>query len=267
MRPAPRIAATLTAVFLTLTGISPAFALSGAAREASADLAEQNRMLGQRATKAYLMTLQGISPEEARGILADSTSRLERNLVALRTSKLDEPARSKLAEVDKTWAEVRAQLSAPPSASGALALYDSTEALQRATQHLAMAINANAPEESRRLVLASRMRALSQRIAMHYLYRISGVLTPNAPEMELTYARGEFAANLSRAGQNSTYPTEAREALSTLSQLYPTYHNAAGQLGPPPAMLKNATRVMAMSEQVLGVTERAVNALLSPASR
>ncbi|MBK6653786.1 type IV pili methyl-accepting chemotaxis transducer N-terminal domain-containing protein [Zoogloea sp.] len=266
MRPYPLLAAALTAVLLAIGGPSPAFALNTSSQEASADLAEQNRMLSQRATKAYLMALQGINPADARDILADSTARLERNLATLRTGKLDEATRSKLTDVDKAWAEVRVQLDAPPSASGALALYDSTEALQRATQHLAMAINANAPEASRRLVLPSRMRALSQRIAMHYLYRASGVLTPNAPEMELTYARGEFAANLYRAGKNDTYTPEAREALNALSRLYPAYHDAAGKLDTPPSMLKNAPTVMTLSEQVLGATEKTVNALLKPAN-
>jgi hypothetical protein len=96
MRPYPLLAAALTAVLLAIGGPSPAFALNTSSQETSADLAEQNRMLSQRATKAYLMALQGINPAAARDILADSTARLERNLATLRTGKLDEATRSKL---------------------------------------------------------------------------------------------------------------------------------------------------------------------------
>ena len=64
----------------------------------------------------------------------------------------------------------------------------------------------------------------------------------------------------------AAYSPEAREALSALSRLYPAYHNAAGKLDTPPSMLKNAPTVMTLSEQVLGATEKTVNALLKPAA-
>ncbi|WP_300438813.1 type IV pili methyl-accepting chemotaxis transducer N-terminal domain-containing protein [Zoogloea sp.] len=265
MRLAPVFATAATAAFLALGCASTALASTGAAHEATAELAEQGRMLGQRATKAYLMTLQGVSPDAGRSILADSVSRFERNLAALRAGKLDDSARAKLAAVDSTWIEVRALLTAAPSASGAKALYDSTAALDQASQHLVMAINDRGPEESRRLILASRMRMLSQRIAMHYLYRASGLMTPNAPQMELTYARSEFAANLSRSTQNNAFPAETREAVAKLAGIWPAYQGAAGKTGEPVAMLRNAPAVMEMSEQVLGATDKVVGSLLAPA--
>jgi hypothetical protein len=109
------------------------------------------------------------------------------------------------------------------------------------------------------------MRMLSQRIAMHYLYRASGLMTPNAPQMELSYARSEFAANLSRSTQNNAFPAETREAVARLAGLWPAYQDAAGKTGEPVAMLKNAPAVMEMSEQVLGATDKVVGTLLAPA--
>ena len=85
MRLATNLAAALTASFLILA-TSPAALAS--THETTADLAEQSRMLAPRATKAYLMVQQGINPEAGRRLLAESVSRLDQNLAALRRSAI-----------------------------------------------------------------------------------------------------------------------------------------------------------------------------------
>ena len=262
MRLATNLAAALTASFLILA-TSPAALAS--THETTADLAEQSRMLAPRATKAYLMVQQGINPEAGRRLLAESVSRLDQNLAALRSAKLDETARAKLSTVEARWSSVRARLTAAPDATGAKALYDDTEALQTATQHLAMAINSTGAEDARRLTLPARMRLLSQRIGMFYLYRDSGLMTPNAPTMELSYARSEFSANLVRIRRNDALPAETRRVVEALNQAWSTYDGAAGKPGTPGELKKNAPAVMEMSEQVLGATEKLVVSLLGPA--
>ena len=87
MRLTKSLAAALTAS-LVLLAASPAALASP--HETTADLAEQSRMLAPRATKAYLMVQQGIDPEAGRRLLADSVSRLDQNLAALRSAGLDE---------------------------------------------------------------------------------------------------------------------------------------------------------------------------------
>ncbi|MCK6395927.1 hypothetical protein [Zoogloea sp.] len=263
MRPSSLLATALAASLLTLGAITPRPALAGTPQEATAELAEQGRTLSLRATKAYLMAQQGITPDASRRILADSIARMDQNITTLHARKLDEPARGKLAELDRVWGSVRTQLSAPPSAEGARSLYDGSDALERAAHHLTIALNANAPEASRRLVLPNRLRALSQRIALFYLYRASSLMTPHAPEVELIYARGEFPANLSRAEKTGNLPADAQQALAELSRTYPAYHASAGKLDAAPAMLKTAPAVMEMSEQILVTTEKLVASLLA----
>ena len=262
MRLATNLAAALTASFLILA-TSPAALAS--THETTADLAEQSRMLAPRATKAYLMVQQGINPEAGRRLLAESVSRLDQNLAALRSAKLDDTAHAKLSAVETRWSSVRARLTAAPDATGAKALYDDTEALQTATQHLAMAINRTGSEDARRLTLPARMRLLSQRIGMFYLYRDSGLMTPNAPTMELSYARSEFSANLVRIRRNDALPADTRRAVEALNQVWSDYDGAAGKPGTPGELKKNAPAVMEMSEQVLGATEKLVVSLLGTA--
>lgn len=263
MRLSSLLAATLATAVFTLGGIAPVNAIAGTPQEATTELAEQGRTLSLRATKAYLMAQQGITPEASRRILTDSIARMDQNIATLHARKLDDLARSKLAELDRTWGTVRAQLGASPNADGARALYDSSDALERAHHHLSIALNANAPEASRRLVLPSRLRALSQRIALFYLYRASNLMTPHAPEVELIYARGEFPTNLSRVAKTDGLPTDAQQAVAALSRLYPAYHASTGKLDAAPTMLKNAPAVMDMSEQVLVITEKLLAALLA----
>ena len=262
MRLTKSLAAALTAS-LVLLAASPAALASP--HETTADLAEQSRMLAPRATKAYLMVQQGINPEAGRRLLAESVTRLDQNLAALRSARLDDAARAKLNAVETHWTSVRARLTAAPDASGAKALYDDTEALQTATQHLTMAINSKGPENARRLTLPARMRLLSQRIGMFYLYRDSGLMTPNAPTMELSYARSEFSANLARIRRNDALPAETRRAVEALSQIWSGYDGAAGKPVAPGELRKHAPAVMEMSEQVLGATEKLVVSLLGTA--
>lgn len=265
MRLTKSLAAALTASLLLLAASPAALASTSSTRETTADLAEQSRMLAPRATKAYLMVQQGINPEAGRRLLADSVSRLDQNLAALRSAKLDDTSRAKLSAVEASWATVRTRLIAAPDATGAKALYDDTEALQMATQHLAMAINSQGSEDARRLTLPARMRLLSQRIGMFYLYRDSGLITPNAPSMELNYARSEFSTNLVRIRRNDALPAETRRAVDALNQAWADYDGAAGKPAAPGELKKHAPAVMEMSEQVLGATEKLVVSLLSPA--
>ena len=264
MRLATSLAAALTASLCLLATSATALA---SPHEINADLAEQSRMLAPRATKAYLMVQQGVAPEAGRRLLAESISRLDQNLAALRSAKLDATARIKLNAVETSWSTVRARLTAAPDAPGAKALYDDTEALQMATQHLAMAINSQGSEDARRLTLPTRMRLLSQRIGMFYLYRDSGLMTPNAPTMELSYARSEFSANLTRIRRNDALPAETRRAVEALDQVWSSYDAAAGQPGVPGELKKRAPAVMERSEQVLDATEKLVVSLLGAARR
>lgn len=263
MRLSSLLATCVATAVLSLGGIVPVNAFAGSPQEATAELAEQGRTLSLRATKAYLMAQQGITPDASRRILADSIARMDQNIGTLHARKLDDPARTKLAELDRIWGSVRTQLSTSPSADGARTLYDSSDALERAAHHLSIALNANAPEASRRLVLPSRMRALSQRIALFYLYRASNLMTPHAPEVELIYARGEFPANLNRVTRTEGLPPDAQQAVAALSRLYPAYHASAGNLDAAPTMLKNAPSVMDMSEQILVITDKLVASLLA----
>lgn len=128
-----------------------------------------------------------------------------------------------------------------------------------------MAINSQGSEDARRLTLPARMRLLSQRIGMFYLYRDSGLMTPNAPTMELSYARSEFSANLVRIRRNDALPADTRRAVEALNQVWSDYDGAAGKPGTPGELKKNAPAVMEMSEQVLGATEKLVVSLLGPA--
>ncbi|MGE3772091.1 MAG: type IV pili methyl-accepting chemotaxis transducer N-terminal domain-containing protein [Gammaproteobacteria bacterium] len=92
------------------------------------NLAGRERMLSQRATKAWLMRGQGILVTQAEEILIASIAQFEAQLEDLRAAPGDAPARAALDELATCWAAMKALLETPPSADVARALYDANEA-------------------------------------------------------------------------------------------------------------------------------------------
>jgi hypothetical protein len=164
-------------------------------------------------------------PSRPRRILADSIAAWTSNLATLHAGKLDDSC-TRQSSPPSTRPGAKSAPSSPPPPAPAAPRPCTTAPTpwRRATQHLSDgASTANAPEASRRLVLPSRMRALSQRIAMHLpLPRQrpdDAQCTRNGADLR---PQRVCRQPLSRSRKNGwPFPAETREAVAALSRLWP----------------------------------------------
>lgn len=231
------------------------------------NLAGRERMLSQRATKAWLMRGQGILVTQAEEILLASIAQFEAQLEDLRAAPGDAPARAALDELATCWAAMKALLETPPSADVARALYDANEAVQSAAHQLTLASADLAPAPYAHLVnLAGRQRMLSQRMAKFFLYR-SWEVNGDAADMELELSHAHFDAVLIRLEVSALLDAAARAEVAALRAAWRDYEPLLIERSALATMRANAPAVARASEEVLEKTERVVAAILDAAAR
>ncbi len=218
---------------------------------AAINKAGRQRMLSQRAAKAWLMIGQGITPERGTAILTTSLSLFETQLTELKGFVPNNDVRQALAQLERDWQACKAALAAPPRRENAAALYDANETVQATAHRLTLAYEKAAPEPAYRLVnIAGRQRMLSQRLAKLYLFRSWGVHA-QAAEMEFNMARAEFASGMYQLSISLHSTPEIKAALDDLNREWEPYQQAL-------TTTRAAAPIMDMSERVLAATERLV---------
>ena len=226
------------------------------------NLAGRQRMLSQRATKAYLMLGQGIAPARARALLAESIEQFDTQLAelaALPANAALDSARSSLAA---HWHEMQTVLGAPPDVSGAQTLYDVNEAVQKAAHQLTLACEARAPAPYAHLLnLAGRQRMLSQRMAKFFLYRTWGV-NGDAADMELELSHAHFNAVLIQLETSPLLDPAAHAAVAEVRGSWHDYEKLLGARDSLATMRGHAEALAMASETVLAACERVVTAVL-----
>ena len=223
-------------------GIDVAAALNKAGRQ---------RMLSQRATKAWLMIGQGITPERGTAILTSSLTLFETQLAELKGFVPNDEVRQALGQLERDWQTCKAALAAVPRLENAAALYEANETVQATAHRLTLAYEKSAPRPAYRLVnIAGRQRMLSQRLAKMYLFRAWGVHA-QAAEMELNMARAEFASGMYQLSVSLYTTPEIKAALAELNREWEPYQQAL-------TAARAAVPIMDMSERVLAAAERLV---------
>ena len=242
----------LTAAALLCFNVAPeAHGADAAGVAAAINKAGRQRMLSQRAAKAWLMIGQGIAPERGTVILTSSLSLFETQLAELKGFVPNDDVRQALAQLERDWQGCKTALAAAARLENAAALYEANETVQATAHRLTLAYEKAAPHPAYRLVnIAGRQRMLSQRLAKMYLFRSWGVHV-QAAEMELNMARAEFASGMYQLSINPRTSGEVKTALADLNREWEPYQRAltAG---------KAAVPVMEMSERVLAAAERLV---------
>lgn len=257
--------------FAALAGLAALLAGQARGAEISAleavNLAGRERMLSQRATKAWLMRGQGILVEQAEAILGASIAQFEAQLESLRAAPGDAPTRAALDKLALRWAEMKALLETPPSAAAASALYDASEAVQSAAHQLTLASEDLAPAPYAHLLnLAGRQRMLSQRMAKFFLYR-SWEVNGDAADMELELSHAHFDAVLIQLEVSKLLDERARAEVAALRAAWHVYEALLAARDAPATMRANAPAVVRASEEVLEKTERVVAAILEATTR
>lgn len=187
------LGAALAALDARAAAAEAAAALTPAA---AINLAGRQRMLTQRAAKAYLMLVLQIDPPRARAILDQSTTRFDAQLAELSRYATHPDARAALDQLGQRWRDYRALLASPPGVDGAREVYGQSELAQEAAHRLTLTLERTAGTPADRVVnIAGRQRMLGQRIAKYALF-VAAKVQPHAARMELSLARSEFAAAL-----------------------------------------------------------------------
>jgi len=231
------------------------------------NLAGRERMLSQRATKAWLMRGQGILVDRVGPILDDSVAGFDAQLTQLRAASGDETTRATLDKLAARWATLKALLVKTPDIADATALYDANEDVQSAAHQLTLASEDLAPAPYAYLVnLAGRQRMLSQRLAKFFLYRTWQV-NEDAADMELELSHAHFNAVLIQLGVSKLLDDAARAEVDALRAAWRDYEALLVEREDLATMRANAPAVAAQSEKILEQAERVVAAILATATR
>ena len=143
--------------------------------------AGQQRMLGQRIAKSYLMIGTQTRTELALTQLDASVASVEENSQLLGDYASSAAIRGAADEAGLTWQQLREQALAAPDKSRSLEMLKLAERFLAQSETLALRIEQHNGSQPAHLVNRSgRLRMLSQRIAMLYL-----ALSWNLPDAEL----------------------------------------------------------------------------------
>lgn len=222
-------------------------------RAVAIERAAFQRALSQRIAKAYLMLAQGIEPALAGRLLEEARLAFERHLWLLKGMAPSAQASRLLAALDARWAECRATLQQPPTRAGAAELYRISDELQAAAHGVLLAFEAAYPSAARRgLMLAGRLRMLSERMAKFWLYR-HWDLNRAPADMELHLARAHFTALLLQVQRLPLAPAAAAAA-GDLRRRWPDYDRLLQAEPDAPAveLVRHSEQVFAAAQALVG---------------
>lgn len=224
---------------------------------AALNKAGRQRMLVQRASKAWLMLGLGTVPPRARALLAESTAAFEAQHAELGAYTPNESVAPALARTARAWGHYRELLAMPATRALAPEIYRASEVSQDAAHPLTLAYERSARTPAERLVnVAGRQRMLSQRMAKLHLFRVWDV-NRSAASMELNWARAEFSSGMHHLYNAAGDIPGAGTPLAELDHQWLRFRDALGLDRPeaPPAAL---AEVVESSERILAVTEQLV---------
>ncbi|MDQ1316127.1 MAG: hypothetical protein QG662_2236 [Pseudomonadota bacterium] len=229
------------------------------------NIAGRQRMLSQRMVKAYLMLGQGIASNSARAILQESINQFESQLATLKAFQPTPMVRSAVVNLESAWTPCKALLTAAPGKTGAVALYDANEALQKAAHNMTLAYAGNTAAPLDHLVsIAGRQRMLSQRMAKFYFYR-TWELYDSPADMELHLSRAHFTAVLIQIENSPLVSAQVKASVVRIRREWEPYQQVLFASRDPANMRKDAARVAELSERVLTATEDLVAQLVAQA--
>ena len=218
--------------------------------------AGRQRMLSQRAAKAWLALAHQPEMTAARQVLDQSIALFERQLVELKAYAPTPALRDTYAKLEAAWATQKAALAANPLASGARALLQA-DAGVLALAHLGTTqYEAASGRAVGQLVnVAGRQRMLSQRMAK---FCLSAMLSVDiaAAQTEITKARSEFIAATRQLRDAPEATPRIRNELQLADGQWVFFDAALQRLGNAPNTFRQVSEVFVSSENLLLTMDR-----------
>ncbi|WP_395056740.1 type IV pili methyl-accepting chemotaxis transducer N-terminal domain-containing protein [Polaromonas sp.] len=216
----------------------------------------QLRMLSQRLVKGVLLQLAGVQPEQVQLWLQDSVVRIDANLAALEKSLSQPTFGDLLAQIQRTWSQLKPLLQGTPAAGHMLQLDALAEQLLQQAERLTGSLeSAGAMPPLQVLNLAGRQRMLSQRFAKFALAGILGARAGMAPDPQgLDEASAAFEEALAYL---NTIPLSSKDIRALLEAAAVSWAqmlagSAPAGLARPPDLARVATA----SEELLDIFDK-----------
>ncbi len=215
------------------------------------------RMLSQRAVKAYLAVGQGVFPDKTHEILWESIALFDRQLIELKGFAPNAEVRATYGELGSAWATFKAQLvEKTPNREKVPALIELDAHVLALANQGTMQLEQISGRPAGRLVnVAGRQRMLSQRVAKFYLAQAWRLAIPNA-QAELDRARNEFVSALDVLTNAPEATASIKQELELARNQWVFYEAALAAGGTDGAVPEQRANVFQSSENILWVMDK-----------
>ncbi|GER15434.1 type IV pili methyl-accepting chemotaxis transducer N-terminal domain-containing protein [Variovorax boronicumulans] len=219
--------------------------------------AGRQRMLSQRASKAYLALVQKVEPRSAQQVLDRSVALFERQLGELKAFAPTPTLRATYDGLDGAWRAFRTELAdaAPGREAAARVVALDAAVLALAHQGTAQYEAASGRPVGRLVNIAGRQRMLSQRMAKCYLAAAMQI-DPAGSTAEIAKARTEFLAALELLRNAPEATAQIRQELVLADAQWMFFNRGLQRLdgaGASPALMSD---VFVSSENLLAIMDR-----------
>lgn len=219
--------------------------------------AGRQRMLSQRASKAYLALAQKVETRNAQQVLDRSIALFDRQLVELKTFAPTPAIRGTYDTLDSAWNDFKRELTGPAPSQNEAAKVVKLDATVLALAHQGtVQYEAASGKSVGKLVnIAGRQRMLSQRMAKFYLASALQI-DPTGSTAEIAKARSEFVAALETLRSAPEATTQIKEELVLADAQWVFFNHGLQRLEGASASPKLMSDVFVTSENLLAIMDR-----------
>ena len=219
--------------------------------------AGRQRMLSQRASKAYLALVQNVESRNAQQVLDKSIALFERQLGELKAFAPSPTIRGTYESLDNAWGEFKRELTGmtPGKEEATRVVKLDAAVLALANQGTAQYEAASGRPVGKLVNIAGRQRMLSQRMAKFYLASAMQI-DPAGSTAEIGKSRAEFLAALEVLRNAPEATAQIRQELVLADAQWMFFNRGLQRLegaGASPALMSD---VFVASENLLAIMDR-----------